>query len=63
MTARLHAQLAYLTARHTYRRMGQRHWFAGLDYPMNDNLFDASPSVWSHPGHATTAGRGLILGE
>lgn len=35
MIARLHHLVAYWTARHTYRRMGARHWFGG--WPMNHN--------------------------
>jgi hypothetical protein len=37
--ARLHAELAYLVARVTLRRMAERHYFAGLNYSANDNPF------------------------
>lgn len=36
---RLHRQLANLSYRVTLRRMAERHHFAGLFYPMNDNAF------------------------
>lgn len=37
MLTRLHHLVAFYTARHTYRRMGARHWFDGLHLPANDD--------------------------
>ena len=33
MKARLHNQLAYITYRVTLRRMAERHYFAGMNFP------------------------------
>lgn len=37
MLATLHRLVAFYTARATYRRMGQRHWYAGCGWPANDD--------------------------
>jgi len=37
MLSRLHNLVAFYTARHTYRRIGARHWFAGWGVNHNDN--------------------------
>ena len=44
MIARLHRLVAFYTARGTYRRMGERHWYAGCGWPANDDDFLARPS-------------------
>jgi hypothetical protein len=37
MTARLHAELAYILTRLNMARVGQRHYYGGIGWPVNDN--------------------------
>lgn len=61
MIARLHALLAYYVAKHTYRRMAERHYYAGIGYPANENPF--GPALVGSHSRDCAKQRARLLGE